>query len=193
LASACLIIDAVSRDFGETLKELDQLLARKEITYNLLHTLFIPGSLVVAQCIDTKLPRIFRLTSIGREGRVLECESIDFADEHPPTFDVAHVYSERPKYRDEYKVGKVKTKIILHDFEGTIKITDLAAYPIMFHPNETKLREQLARRGKKWLDLIGVHHMQYDGPGFVRSPNGPLIHNVSAVNTCYYVSSSCLF
>lgn len=190
MASASLIIDAVSGDFGETLKELEQLLARKEITYNLLHTLFIPGSLVVAQCIDTKLPKIFRLTSVGREGRVLECECIDFIDDH---VDAANVYSERPKYRNEYKVGKVKTRIILHDFEGTVKITDLAAYPIMFHPNEAQLREQLARRGKQWLDLIGVHHMQYYGPGIVRSPNGPFIHNVSVASTCCRLSSSFLF
>jgi hypothetical protein len=180
LTSASLIIEAVSRDFGETLREVDQLLARKEITCNLLHTLYIPGSLVVAQCADTKLPRIFRLTSVGKESSVLECESVDFADDHASTFDVT---SERSKYRDEYKIKKVKTKIILREFEGTVKVTDLAAYPIMFHPNEAKLREQLMQRGKKWMNLIGVHHMQYDGPGIIRSVNGPLTHNVRFANT----------
>jgi len=180
LTSASLIIEAVSRDFGETLREVDQLLARKEITCNLLHTLYIPGSLVVAQCADTKLPRIFRLTSVGKENSVLECESVGFVDDHPSSLDVN---SERSKYRDDYKIGKVKTKIILREFEGTVKVTDLAAYPIMFHPNEAKLREQLRQCGKKWMNLIGVHHMQYDGPGIVRSANGPFTHNVRFAST----------
>ena len=159
---------------------MDQLLARKEITCNLLHTLYIPGSLVVAQCADTKLPRIFRLTSVGKENSVLECESVGFVDDHPSSLDVN---SERSKYRDDYKIGKVKTKIILREFEGTVKVTDLAAYPIMFHPNEAKLREQLRQCGKKWMNLIGVHHMQYDGPGIVRSANGPFTHNVRFAST----------
>ncbi|KAK2461348.1 hypothetical protein APHAL10511_006633 [Amanita phalloides] len=176
LASVSLLIDAVNRDFGDTLRELEQLLSRKEITATLLHTLFIPGSLVVAQCADTRLPKIFRLVSVGRDGSVLECESFDLLDSYLPSDPTNEPFT----FRAEHKIGKVKTKIVLRDFDGTVKITDLAAYPIMFYPNETNLREQLAQRGRKWLDLIGIRQKQYDGPAFARTAAGIQIHNIKS-------------
>ncbi|KAF8632729.1 hypothetical protein AX15_001724 [Amanita polypyramis BW_CC] len=177
LASVSFLIDALGYDFGDALKELDQLLSKKETTFGHLCNLFIPGTLLVSQCRATNLPRVYLLTSVDKDGSVLECESMDVVDGFLESTDIASSGSE---IRNETKVGKVKTKINLRYFDGTVKITDLAAYPIMFHPNEAKLREQLIERGKKWLDLIGVHHKQYDGPAIIRLDGIPLIQKIKS-------------
>ncbi|KAM6497590.1 P-loop containing nucleoside triphosphate hydrolase protein [Amanita muscaria] len=146
LLSVSLIIDSVSRDFEENLKSLERSASKREIAFNLLYTLFIPGTLVVSQCPATGLVCLSRLTSVECTGPsyTLHCESVDMDENN--------------------RVGKVQKTMKVHSFSGTIPITELAAYPVVFHPNEAKLREQLIQRGKKWLGLIGVHYMQYDGP-----------------------------
>ncbi|KAG6890520.1 hypothetical protein C0995_007720 [Termitomyces sp. Mi166 len=47
--------------------------------------------------------------------------------------------------------------------KGAIKIQELDAYPLKYHPEPDKLRAALLKRGKKWVGLNGVHHMQYTG------------------------------
>jgi hypothetical protein len=61
---------------------------------------------------------------------------------------------------------------------GTIKIDSLDAYPIKFHPDEKGLRETITKRGKKWVNLIGIHHKQFDGIAAVKYDDKLLRHNV---------------
>ena len=51
----------------------------------------------------------------------------------------------------------------LRYFRGVVKIDSLDAYPLKFHPDSEGLRASTIERAKKWVGLIGVHHMQYDG------------------------------
>ena len=48
-------------------------------------------------------------------------------------------------------------------FKGTVKICSLDVYPLAFHPQAELLQQALTERGRKWVSLRGIHHMQYDG------------------------------
>ncbi len=51
-------------------------------------------------------------------------------------------------------------------FQGTMKITSLAAYPIRYHPKVEELTKTLIERGKKWCSLQGVYLKYYNTTGF---------------------------
>ena len=59
--------------------------------------------------------------------------------------------------------GRVQSRIFVPHFKGTVKINSLEVYPIEHHANPGALEMALIERGKKWLALRGVHHMQYKG------------------------------
>ena len=59
--------------------------------------------------------------------------------------------------------GRVQHRMYLPYFKGTVKICSLDVYPLAFHPQAGILQQALMERGKKWVGLKGVHHMQYDG------------------------------
>ena len=59
--------------------------------------------------------------------------------------------------------GRVQHRMFLPYFKGTVKICSLDVYPLAFHPQAELLQQALTERGKKWVSLRGIHHMQYDG------------------------------
>lgn len=69
--------------------------------------------------------------------------------------------------------GRVQSRIFVSSFKGTVKISSLDVYPIAYHPDAGRLEMSLIARGRKWLELRGIHHMQYDGPaGYTFSVGG---------------------
>jgi hypothetical protein len=56
-------------------------------------------------------------------------------------------------------------------FDGVVKIAELSAYPIDWHPSVDEVRAQLIRRGRKWIDLSGVHHKRYMGVAYKKDTN----------------------
>lgn len=69
--------------------------------------------------------------------------------------------------------GRVQSRIFVSHFKGTVNISSLDVYPIIYHPDAGRLKMSLIARGKKWLELRGIHHMQYDGPaGYTLSCGG---------------------
>lgn len=130
---------------------------------------------MVVRCAITGLPRLLKLTSWQRlcmDGRTvyqLEMESVDLVHRS-----MSH----------SVVVGKVQTTVLLRSVRGTVRIDSLDAYPIKFHPDEKELRETIAKRGKKWVSLIGVHHKQFDGIAAVKCGDQLLRHNVGVFQAC---------
>lgn len=52
------------------------------------------------------------------------------------------------------------------EFHGARKITSLSAYPIQYHKDEAKLRDDLVERGKKFVALGGVHYKAHEGMAY---------------------------
>ena len=82
-------------------------------------------------------------------------------------------------------VGRVQTTVFIKRMRGTVRIDTLDAYPLKFHPDEKGLREGLLLRGKKWVGLIGTHHMQYDGVAAIKVHDTLLRHNVSCLSVIF--------
>ncbi|KAJ7488611.1 hypothetical protein B0H11DRAFT_2230143 [Mycena galericulata] len=45
------------------------------------------------------------------------------------------------------------------------RIVSFDAFPLKLHSAEAQLRETLMQRVKKWIEITGLHHMQYSGAG----------------------------
>ncbi|KAJ7114472.1 hypothetical protein C8R44DRAFT_881309 [Mycena epipterygia] len=170
LASVNVLLEFLAADYRSTIKTIERLTAHGEITFELLYAILVPRTLIVARCAVTGLERLFQLQSFTRtsvEGvpvYQLALEAVDLVD-RPLTQTVA--------------VDRVATSIYIPYFKGATRIDSLDAYPLRFHAAETQLRESIARRGQKWVELIGVHHTQYSGIAALKIPGSRLMrHNV---------------
>ncbi|KAF7341709.1 AAA domain-containing protein [Mycena sanguinolenta] len=169
LSSVNLLLSFLAADYRTTIATIDRLTTHNEITFDLLYAILVPRTLVVARCAVTGLERLFQLqfftrTSVdGVPVYQLGLEGVDLVD-RPMTQTVV--------------VGRVSTLVYIPFFKGAMRIDQLDAFPLKFHPAEAQLRETIARRGQKWVDLIGVHHMQYNGIAALKAGCKLLRHNV---------------
>ncbi|KAJ6565102.1 hypothetical protein B0H10DRAFT_1096922 [Mycena sp. CBHHK59/15] len=170
LSSVNVLLSFLSADYRSTISTIERLTSHGEISFELLYAILVPRSLIVARCAMTGLQRLFKLTSFTRtsvEGipvYQLMLEGVDLVD-RPMTQTVV--------------VGRVTTCIYLRYFKGAVRIDSLDAFPLKFHSAEAQLRETITKRGQKWVELIGVHHMQYSGIAALKCGDKLLRHNVS--------------
>ncbi|KAJ6534955.1 P-loop containing nucleoside triphosphate hydrolase protein [Mycena capillaripes] len=154
LASVNILLSFVATDYRSTIATIERLTAHGEITFDLLYSVFVPRTLVVARCAITGLERLFELQSFTRTTvdsvpvYQLALESIDLVS-RPALQNVA--------------LGRVSTYVNIPHFKGATRIDSLDVYPLTFHASEAALRASVVQRGKAWVGLIGVHHMQYSG------------------------------
>ena len=67
--------------------------------------------------------------------------------------------------------GAVTEKLAIEKFRGARQINSLDIFPIQFHLN-SEIRESLAARGEKFVNLIGSHHCHYHGHAFFQRKEG---------------------
>ncbi|KAF8956224.1 P-loop containing nucleoside triphosphate hydrolase protein [Flammula alnicola] len=169
LSSVNLLTSTLASDYRATLAKIERLTSHGEITFDLLYSILVPRSLMVARCAITGLPRLFQLASWMRtsvEGKPvfqLNLESVDLVD-RPITHSVV--------------VGRVQTTVYIRPMRGTVKINTMDAYPLKFHPDPEGLKEAILKRGKKWVSLIGIHHKQFEGIAALKAGDKLLKHNV---------------
>ncbi len=166
-----ILVDYLHGDYKSTISTFRRLISHGEITFDLIHILLVPRSILVTTCPVTGEPRALELVSINKVKTMsgyfydLLCESVDAIDdvgtnawtpEHSLTTEVRRANSGRA-------FGRVRNRVIIAPFAGTIKINSLDSYPVQYHSNEKELREKLVARGRKWASLAGIHHMHYKG------------------------------
>ncbi|KAJ3792852.1 P-loop containing nucleoside triphosphate hydrolase protein [Lentinula aff. detonsa] len=161
LQSVDALLKYLRTDYANTIATIQKLKAHGEITSKLLYSILVPRSLFVARCAITGHYRLFKLISynyvmIDDKPRCirLDLESIDLVDRH---------------VSQTVGVGRVRTVVALSAFNGTVKIQDLDVYPLKFHPDYETLRDSILVRAKKWVNLIGVHHKEFDGVAAVKN------------------------
>jgi len=178
LSSVDLLTTTIATDYRLTLAKIKRLTDHGEITFDLLYSILVPGEIMVATCSITGLPRLFHLASWTRvaiEGKPmyqLNLESVDLVD-RPLTKDVI--------------VGRVQSTVFLKAVRGTVRIDSFDAYPLKFHQNEKAVREAVMKRGNKWVSLIGLHHMQYDGLAALKCGDKFLRHSVGLLSLFVYL------
>ncbi|KAK1232481.1 hypothetical protein PQX77_004383 [Marasmius sp. AFHP31] len=169
LSSVELLLSFLHTDFQATIRRIESHKAHRETSFDLLYAILVPGTLLVAQCAVTGGPRLFKIVSWNRvitpncSFYQVNVESVDLVDQHITA---------------TVKPGKVQSTIVLPAFKGTIPMHELDAYPLKYHEDYDAVKERVLARGKKWVDLIGVHHMEFDGIGALRVEQGRILRHV---------------
>lgn len=173
--SLTLLLDYLRKDYLGTIAKINNLTSHGEIVFDLLYAVMVPRTILVTECPSTGEPRALQLVSatkvktMGTGFYDLLCESIDAVDhanDDATTNGWANgtgnsVDQELNKAGFGKSFGRVRSRVLIGPFKGTVPINSLDAYPIKYHVKEDELRKKLLARGEKWVGLKGIHHMQY--------------------------------
>lgn len=110
------------------------------IEHHLLWTLFKPGELLYSK--DHERERFYVLNSVSLYGLsfTLQVRSLDWNGRH---------------------LGFSSSSLHIRHFIGTSRIVDLTVFPARFLDNLEEVKERVIERGKKFIELAGVHHKSY--------------------------------
>lgn len=152
------VLEAELRD---DLKARDDFILNGVITYSTIWMIFEPGTTVFAvkdgqNCAARFDTGTFQQTRCGNR-YALSCQMVDW---------------------DGEAFGLQGTQFHVYEFQGTIQITKLSAYPLEYHPNLFQVKDALIQRGKKFQELSGYHYKNYQGIAIGEGSFGPVKYSV---------------
>ncbi|KAK3984263.1 hypothetical protein QBC44DRAFT_375395 [Cladorrhinum sp. PSN332] len=139
-----LLFYVLEEELQDTIRQVKDLVVNGFITYDLLWTIFEPGSV------------IFGRGSGGERGYKLTRGETNYWGNE---YDLYCIYVDF----DGSVFGYRSHHISLPAFKGTLHIMSLAAFPLKFHAYEFLVRERLITRGRLWEKLKGYHFKYYKG------------------------------
>ncbi|MCJ1382834.1 hypothetical protein MMC17_005947 [Xylographa soralifera] len=136
----------------------------QKIGFENLWLLYQTGDIVVSSQADHQAYRVLQVSG----GRPLMVPYIDGIDEPQGTdrkgFKNSPLTINLVKLDfDGINLGPVQEQREIREFEEEIPITKLEVYPINLAKNSTRLRSDLVERGRKFVRLAKIEHMQYSG------------------------------
>ncbi|KAL9126352.1 MAG: hypothetical protein Q9217_004582 [Psora testacea] len=147
-----LLVDFMKSEYASTTARLSPLLKNGEIIYDLLWALFRPNTIVYTICLDTE--------------KAL-CIRFDRGEEKTSSTGVTYFHMEcRYLDSDGAVFGEVSTALGVAKFAGVKRIVAFDAFPLVCHPRRSEMRAGLVARGRRFITLLGVHHLQYHGNAF---------------------------
>jgi hypothetical protein len=127
-----LLLDFVGEEFAGLEGQLEAMLKRGVIHYDLVWTLFKPGTIAYTSTYQNKSdPRCFRVETVRQndgwvvDGNYLDCDGERFSKRHHQAF--------------------------IHAFKGCRKISNLTAYPLQYHQDPDVQRASLRPKIKHAL------------------------------------------
>jgi hypothetical protein len=147
-----IALQYIEEDHGANIVNVDSLLSRDEITWDLLWALFMPTSLVYHYHELTQQNQILRFRQARKRWRPKDqvyywqiiCDMIVF---------------------DGQKFGFAKVDHFQIDqFPGARKIYDLEIYPLDFVKDRSAVFEHAVERGKRYCAIKGKTYLECDGP-----------------------------
>lgn len=157
-----VLLKYLQEDFAELREQLDPMLRDGIITYDLLWALWKPDTLAFTNAYgDEAEPRVFKVDIATRQ---VTMTAGDY-------YYVDGTYFEW----NGKKFGQGSLTEQIYAWQGTRKITSLPCYPLKYHNNEAKLREELIERGKKFVSLSGVHYKSYSGMAYQKTRKGEIV------------------
>jgi len=155
-----LFVDYIDAAFETTDERLSGLLPKKEITYDLLWALFEPDMQVYTTCPGTGASR---------------CVLFHHCEERKDMSGSKFMHLETRFLASNGNVlGEVTTGLRIPYFRGANRIELLAAYPLQYHLEKDETRKELIQCGRKYVDLMGVHHKKYLGRAFDYDDEGEI-------------------
>lgn len=162
-----VLVQYLDVDYEDTKKTLYPLLEAGNITFDLLWALFKPNEIAVTSCYGIwSEPRCFKVeyankcASLTRgewyciEGRYLEYDGKSFG------------------------FGDFESDV--EGFKGPRKITTLSTYPLQYHQDPEKVKQQILERSEKFLNLEGMHYKFHKGLAFMKKKKQVLKININS-------------
>jgi hypothetical protein len=140
-------------DHTETFSNTEALLSGEwpSITFDLLWTLFCPGSLLYSHDEYTD------------QGRILKAQTYEIMKD-PETMQYYALIRSHMIAHDGRTFGLAIVKHKIFEFDGTRKLQDLAIYPLKYYPKEAELRSKAIARGQKFITMLGHEFFEASGP-----------------------------
>lgn len=143
-----LLHETLLEELGEVIKAKHDMVENGVIDFEHLYTIFEPGRLIFST--ENGKDRLFQLIATAKVSD--PCSGTQYQN-----------ISRRYADMDGAKFGTANKVIVIHDFQGTVKIDTLVAFPVEFHAYKEALMQGLVRRGKAFEDLFGHHFRAYKG------------------------------
>jgi hypothetical protein len=147
----------------------------KMITYDLLWTLFKPGTMIHCKCIGSEAIRCIRFVS---------------GEYQSPIDKPEHFYIEgRCIDYDGKAFGETATATGILKFQGSRRIDQLDAFPLKYHPEEERVLATLLDQGKKFIKMVSAHHKEFNGVAFYHTKDEVTKRRVKGrimVDTSYF-------
>lgn len=157
-----VLLKYLRKDYAEIKREVEALLRNGLITFELLWAIWKPKSLVYTTTYgNDDEPRVFRVESVERHVNMQKGEFY-------------HIDGKYFEY-DGKNFGYGSLAEEIGSFRGARKITSLPCYPLKFHRDEAGVRKKLIERGKKFVELRGVHYKSYSGMAYLKSKKHGII------------------
>ena len=152
-----LLNEAIKNTYISVTERLSTLLARCEITFDLLWALFKPNAYIYTSCPGTGKPK---------------CVKYDFggykkADQNVNVFELECRYLDF----DGKLLGEVTEKLAIEEFRGARRIDRMEAFPLQHHSDREEMERHFLACGKRFVSMIGSHHCHYQGQAFFRHKN----------------------
>ncbi|UKZ86215.1 uncharacterized protein TrAFT101_002051 [Trichoderma asperellum] len=149
-----ILIEYLEEEFAEGKKNLDLMLGKGVITFDLLWALWKPHTLIYSPT--------YRCHDVPRVSMVICAEKLKGRLSTNPEYSVEARFVD---FNGKTLVYKTLKQEIQH-FNGTVNITSLPVYPLQYHKDEARIRRVLIERGAKFVSLQGIHHKSYTGIAF---------------------------
>lgn len=143
-----IAIQYVYEDFGGRIADLKSLLSHKEITYDLLWTIFPPRKLVFT-----------RSTMLGQP-QVIKVRETEYTNEQDGVYFEVNCHSIA---HDGQDFGTSRKRVQIPYFDGARKIEELPCFPLQFHSQEEAVRSELVDRGRTYVSLLDAKCQEYSG------------------------------
>ncbi|TPX12832.1 uncharacterized protein E0L32_006712 [Thyridium curvatum] len=146
-----LLHDILKYEIGDNLKAFEDYVLNGVITFDHLWMIFQPGAVVLSMHDDHEGGTIsafelketdYRENSMEMKIFALTCDCVDW---------------------DGRNFGRSEVEIEIGLFIGTKSITQLFAYPLVFHKDKEGVQKKLEARGKMFEDMAGIHYKNYTG------------------------------
>ncbi|KAK1969326.1 ATPase [Colletotrichum sublineola] len=162
-----VLLKYLDKDYAHVKKSLYPMLDNGLITFDLLWALFKPNTLVYTATYGTPdEPRIFKAEQAEKLKSITKGE----------------LYVIDGKYLEfdgrQFGYGTLCEEIL--EFRGARKITSLSAFPLDFHKDKESIKAALINRGKKFVQLGGVHYRCHHGLAYYKKKKTVIKVNVNS-------------
>ncbi|EHK49105.1 hypothetical protein TRIATDRAFT_172361, partial [Trichoderma atroviride IMI 206040] len=149
-----ILIEYLEQDFAEAKKNLDSMLSKGVITFDLSWALWKPSTLIYSPTYQYHdVPSVSVVSCTDKRKNRPAADSKYSVDSIFVDFDGKSL-AYKPLRRE------------VQHFHGAINITSLPFYPLQYHKDEAQIRHLLIERGAKFVSLQGIHHKSFTGIAF---------------------------